>query len=173
MYHTFLPVRGARVQRQPHRLLAEVDLERALFGQLVPGQQARHLAQARGLGRRAALDGAALAPLVTTVASTAERRPARRRRRPATAGVSTCSSAVLVLRRGPELRRRRTLAAVALTPGWRQRRRGSYLVWGAKGLRRNNAVFETRAGMMHAAQSASLCRAAGTDLPRGSVGWSS
>src|SRR2546430_12301336 len=35
-----------------HRLLAEVDLERAFFGQVIPGQHARQLAQPPGLSRR-------------------------------------------------------------------------------------------------------------------------
>ena len=36
-----LPVRGAQVQRQPHRLLAQVHLARPLQGQAITGQQAR------------------------------------------------------------------------------------------------------------------------------------
>ena len=47
-----LAVRGARVQRQPHRLLAQVDLERAFLGQVIAGQQARQLAQPPGPSRR-------------------------------------------------------------------------------------------------------------------------
>ncbi len=45
-----LPVRGARVQRQPYRFLAEVDLDRAFQGQVSSGQQARCRSQAAGFG---------------------------------------------------------------------------------------------------------------------------